>query len=362
MNMSASQHSPFPAEFTAAVVQAAPGFCDLQLSVEKTLHYIAEAARQGASIVAFPEDWIPGYPWWIWLDAPAWGFSKGWVRRFYENAFTYESEGARLIAAAARQHKIHVSLGVVERIGASLYVGNWIIDDSGESVSRRRKLKPTHMERTVFGEGDGSDLVVSETPLGRIGALSCWEHLQPLTKFAMYSQNEQLHVAAWPGFSLYKDVAYSLSAEASLAATQTYALEGGCFVLAPSSVTSQSMVDQICDAPEKHALFTTGGGHSVIYGPYGNLISERMPDTWEGVICAPIDLGEIAVAKAAADPAGHYARPDVMRLLLNRTPAHRVHAFEPGLQEQRGPFPAAEGAVASAHATTEWSSTEDVEG
>jgi nitrilase len=329
--------SPFPPRFTAAVVQAAPGFCDFDASVEKTLHYIGEAARKGAAIVAFPEDWIPGYPWWIWLDAPAWGFAKGWVRKFFENSFSYESEGAKRIAEAARQHGIFVSLGVVERIGGSLYVGNWIIDKDGKTVARRRKLKPTHMERTVFGEGDGSDLVVDQTALGRIGALSCWEHLQPLTKYAMYSQNEQLHVAAWPGFSLYKGVSHSLGSEVSLAATQTYALEGGCFVLAPSAVTSQSMVEQICDSPPKRDLFTVGGGHSVIYGPHGNLLSEPMPDTWEGVICAEIDLGEIAVAKAAADPAGHYARADVMRLLINRAPAHRVHTFELALQDDFRP-------------------------
>lgn len=337
MNASTGASSPlFPPKFLAAVVQAAPGFCDHDAAIDLTVRYIEEAAGKGAAIVAFPEDWIPGYPWWVWLDAPAWGFGKGWVRRFFENAFSYDGEGARRIAAAAKQFGIFVSLGVVERLGASLYVGNWIIDDRGETVSRRRKLKPTHMERTVFGEGDGSDLVVSDTPLGRVGALSCWEHLQPLTKFAMYSQNEQLHIAAWPGFSLYKENAYALGAEVSLAATQTYALEGGCFVLAPSAVTSASMVSQICDTPAKHALFTVGGGHSVIYGPHGNPLSERMPDTWEGVICAEIDLGEIAVAKAAADPAGHYARADVMRLMINRAPNHRVHAFDLALQAEGG--------------------------
>jgi aliphatic nitrilase len=361
MTITSSQTSPFPPSFCAAVVQAAPGFCDLQASIELTLHYIGEAARKGASIVAFPEDWIPGYPWWIWLDAPAWGFTNGWVRRYFENAFTYDSEGAKRIADAARQHDIHVSIGVVERIGASLYVGNWIIDNTGQSVARRRKLKPTHMERTVFGEGDGSDLLVNDTALGRIGALSCWEHLQPLTKFAMYSQNEQLHVAAWPGFSLYKNVAYSLSAEISLAATQTYALEGGCFVLAPSAVASQSMVDRICDTPEKHRLFTVGGGHSAIYGPHGDLISERMPETWEGVICAEIDLGEIAVAKAAADPAGHYARPDVMRLMLNREPAHHVHTFELSLHDSAAPLPAAQTAAVARSASCDSVTISDVE-
>ena len=320
--------------FKVAVVQAAPAFVDLSGSIEKTIQYIEEASRMNAELVAFPEDWIPGYPWWIWLDSPAWGFRNGWVRKYFENAFAYDTSEARAIAEAARRNEIVVSLGVAERSGGSLYIGNWIIDRNGETLIRRRKLKPTHMERTVFGEGDGSDLAVRASHLGQIGVLACWEHLQPLSKYAMYSQNEQIHIAAWPGFSLYKETAYSLGAEVSLAATQTYALEGGCFVLAPSAVTSSVMVEQICDAPEKHLLFSTGGGHAMIYGPHGNPLTQKMPEDWEGVICADIDLGEIAVAKAAADPAGHYARTDVLRLLINRNPAPPVHEASRPLESE----------------------------
>jgi nitrilase len=321
-------------KFKVAVIQAAPAFVDISGSVEKTIRLIEEAALSGASLVAFPEDWIPGYPWWIWLDAPAWGFRNGWVRRYFENAFTYDSLEAKTISEAAKRNGIMVSLGVAERSGGSLYIGNWVINRDGETLIRRRKLKPTHMERTVFGEGDGSDLVVQETSLGRLGVLACWEHLQPLSKYAMYSQSEQIHIAAWPGFSLYKDIAYSLGADVSLAATQTYALEGGCFVLAPSAVTSPEMIAQICDTPEKHALFTTGGGHAMIYGPHGNPLNDKRPEDWEGIVCAEIDLGEIAVAKAAADPAGHYARTDVLRLLINRQPATPVHEIPPSLDAQ----------------------------
>ncbi|WP_158807835.1 carbon-nitrogen hydrolase family protein [Beijerinckia sp. L45] len=314
-------------KYVAAVVQAAPEFLDVDATVEKTIALIEEAARQGASIVAFPEDWIPGYPWHVWLDTPAANFQRGFVGRYFDNALSYDDANAAKIAAAARDGRICVSLGIAERSGGSLYIGNWIIDAEGRTLVRRRKLKPTHMERTVFGEGDGSDLVVRDTPLGRIGVLACWEHLQPLTKYAMYAQNEQVHIAAWPGFSLYKGVAYSLGAEVSLAATQTYALEGGCFVLAPSAVTSQAMVDLMCDTDEKRRLLEVGGGFSMIYGPDGSPLVERKPETWEGVICQEIDLAKISLAKAAADPAGHYARADVTRLLINRRPNVRVQEF-----------------------------------
>ena len=314
-------------KFIAAVVQAAPEFLDVEKSVDKTISLIAEAAAKNASLIAFPEDWIPGYPWWIWLDAPAWGFQKGFVQRYFDNSLSYDDPGAKRISDAARDYKICVSLGLAERRGSSVYIGNWIIDDNGRTLIRRRKLKPTHMERTVFGEGDGSDLVVKDSALGRIGALACWEHLQPLSKYAMYSQDEQVHIAAWPSFSLYSGIAYSLGAEISLAATQTYALEGGCFVLAPSAVTSQAMVDLICDTEKKKKLLTVGGGYSTIFGPDGIPLVERRAADWEGLICAEIDLGLISLAKAAADLAGHYARADVTRLLINRSPNVRVEEF-----------------------------------
>ena len=119
-----------------------------------------------------------------------------------------------------------VVMGHSEKQGGSLYIGQWIIDADGETVAQRRKLKPTHVERTVFGEGDGSDLAVYDTSLGRVGALCCWEHLQPLSKYAMYAQNEQVHIAAWPSFSLYRGGAYALGPEVNNAASRIYAVEG----------------------------------------------------------------------------------------------------------------------------------------
>ena len=132
-----------------------------------------------------------------------------------------------------------VVMGHSEKHGGSLYMGQWIIGPDGETIAQRRKLKPTHVERTVFGEGDGSDLAVHDTPLGRVGALCCWEHLQPLSKYAMYAQNEQVHIAAWPSFSLYRGGAYALGPEVNNAASRIYAVEGQCFVLAPCATVVQ---------------------------------------------------------------------------------------------------------------------------
>jgi len=310
-------------KYRAAAVQAAPVFLDLDAGITKAITLIAEAAAQGARLIAFPETWLPGYPWFIWLDSPAWGMQ--FIQRYHDNSLVYGSPQAERLVAAAREHTITVVMGHSEKAGGSLYMGQWIIGPDGATIAQRRKLKPTHVERTVFGEGDGSDLSVHDTPLGRMGALCCWEHLQPLSKYAMYAQNEQVHIAAWPSFSLYRGGAYALGAEVNNAASRIYAVEGGCFVLAPCATVSAEMVQMLCgDDPVKRQLLLEGGGFTGIYAPDGQLISTPLPEGQEGLVYADLDLGMISLAKAAADPAGHYSRPDVTRLLLDKTPGDRV--------------------------------------
>lgn len=310
-------------KFRAAAIQAAPVFLDLDASIDKAVRLIAEAAANGAKLIAFPETWLPGYPWFVWLDSPAWGMQ--FIQRYHDNSLVYGTPQADRIAQAAKKHNIVVVMGLSEKQGGSLYMGQWIIDENGNTVAQRRKLKPTHVERTDFGEGDGSDLTVYDTGLGRIGALCCWEHLQPLSKYAMYAQNEQVHIAAWPSFSLYRGGAYALGPEVNNAASRIYAVEGQCFVLAPCATVSAEMVQMLCgDDPMKKQLLLAGGGFTAIYAPDGQLMHEPLPEDQEGIVYADLDLGMISLAKAAADPAGHYSRPDVTRLLLNKTPGDRV--------------------------------------
>ncbi|KQW64922.1 carbon-nitrogen hydrolase family protein [Variovorax sp. Root411] len=306
-------------KFRAAVIQAAPVYLDLDASIDKAIGLIAEASRNGAKLIAFPETWLPGYPWYIWLDSPAWGMQ--FVQRYFDNALEYGTPQADRLSAAAKEHQITVAMGHSERDGGSLYMGQWLIGPDGQTIAKRRKLKPTHVERSVFGEGDGSDLAVWDTPLGRLGALCCWEHLQPLSKYAMYAQNEQVHIAAWPSFSMYRGAANQLEAEVNMGASRLYAVEGGCFVLAATATVSPEMVTMLCgDDPVKKQLLLEGGGFSAIFGPDGRQLSEPLPEGKEGIVYADLDLGTISLAKLTADPAGHYSRADVTRLLVDRTP------------------------------------------
>jgi len=299
-----------------AAVQAAPALLDIKKSVEKTIALIDEAGAKGVELIVFPETWISGYPWWIWVNIPA-----GIIHHtgdYVANSIEAGDEYDLAIAAAVKRNKLHAIIGVSEKSGGSLYMGQWHYGPDGELISRRRKLKPTHVERAIFGEGDGSDIIVNETEIGNIGALCCWEHMQPLTKYAMYAQNEQIHAASWPAYSVYTDITYALSAELNMVINQVYAAEGQCFVIAATSVITPELQDMLCKTDEHREMIKTGGGYSRIYGPDGAPQGENLDPHEEGLLISDINLGKIHYCKAAADPAGHYSRPDVTRLILNK--------------------------------------------
>lgn len=305
-----------------AAVQAEPVWLDLAAGIDKAVDLIGQAAAGGAQLVGFGETFVPGYPWWIWLDSPAAGMQ--FVPRYAANSMTRDGAEMDRVRRAAALHGVHVVLGFSERAGGSLYMAQAFISDTGELISVRRKLKPTHVERSVFGEGDGSDLQVHDTSLGKVGGLNCWEHLQPLTKYAMYSLGEEIHVAAWPSFSVYRGAASALGPEVNTAASLMYAVEGQTFVVAPTAVVGQAAHELFCDTDVKRRLLLQGGGFARIYGPEGSELAEPLPENEEGILFADLDPALIAVAKSAADPVGHYSRPDVLRLLINRNPAPRT--------------------------------------
>jgi aliphatic nitrilase len=305
----------------AAAVQAAPIFLNLDASIAKAEKIVAEAASNGAKLVAFPETWLPGYPWFIWLGAPAEGMQ--FIPPYHENSMELHSPEMKRLQRIAAKYEVTLVMGYSERDGGSRYMSQVIIGEEGEILLNRRKLKPTHVERTIYGDGDGSDIKVVDSAFGRLGALNCWEHMQPLVKMAMYAQHEEVHVAGWPSFCVYREMAYALGPEVNLGASRQYAVEGSAYVLAPCAIVSQEMFDIMADTPQK-AMFLNpqtskpGGGFAQIFGPDGRALCEPIPEDQEGILYADLDPGMIAIAKAAADPAGHYSRADAVKLVINR--------------------------------------------
>lgn len=198
-----TSNAPKTSTVKVAVTQHEPAWLDLEAGTKKTVDIIKEAAAAGAKLVAFPECWIPGYPAWIW-SRPV-DFDLG--VKYVENSLPIDGSHMKRICEAAAENQINVSLGFSERSGHSVYIAQALIDEFGKITMRRRKMKPTHMERTIFGDASG-DCLAAVTPLpeiGRVGGLSCWEHIQPLLKYYTLSQNEEIHVAAWPPLDGFVD-------------------------------------------------------------------------------------------------------------------------------------------------------------
>lgn len=323
--------------YLAGAVQAAPVFLDIRRTVEKTIALMDEAGAKGIKLLAFPETWLPGYPVWPWFVTPA--EALAFMPAFHENAMTVDSPELALLQEAARRNDLHVVIGLCERSFGSLYISQFIIDADGALLACRRKLRATYAERLLFGEGDGSDIFVHDTHVGRLGALNCWENIQPLVKHAMFSQHEQVHVASWP---IVQPAAvapgYALSAEVTMAVCQTYALEGQCYVVAASQVLDQDYIARQNALCGRELPMPPGGGASMIFGPDGRPLGDHLPPDQEGIVTAEINLDLLSFSKALADPVGHYARPDVLRLEFDRRcrrPAHAAIATRPQIEEHR---------------------------
>ncbi|KAK2768366.1 hypothetical protein FQN54_000220 [Arachnomyces sp. PD_36] len=316
-----------------AITQAEPEWLDLAHSVEKTIKLITEAANNGAKLIAFPECWISGYPGWIWERS----VDLLTNAHYNQNSLRLPSPELSSIQSAAKTHSIAVALGFSEATEThSLYISQALITPQGEIAMHRRKIKPTHMERTVFGDGSGSDLNnVADIDFGgdigvvKVGALACWEHTQPLLKYHTYAQREVLHIAMWPPIARHAGVdalsLWSMSAEGCQSLSQTYAIEGGAFVLHCTSVCSEKGVEVL--KTKDGVLFQKPvGGHSAAIGPDGRRLTDPLggggegdadPRT-EGIVYADLDLGQVVVNRGFIDVVGHYSRPDLLWLGVDR--------------------------------------------
>jgi predicted amidohydrolase len=300
----------------AAVVQARPIRDNLSGSVERAVEWIGQAASQGAGVVALGETWLPGYPAWLdcspgaclW-DSPA---AKAAFARMAENSVVVPGPETTRLAAAAKSAGITVVIGVQERIPSgpgnrTLYNSLLIFSAEGELINHHRKLMPTYTERLVWGAGDAAGLRAVDTPFGRVGGLICWEHWMPLARQALHESGEDVHVAVWPTVK-----------ENCLLASQHYAFEGRCFVLAAG------LLIHVDDLPEGLAAgddspedgWVVRGGSAII-GPDGTVLAGPV-GTEETVLIAELDLARIREESMTLDVSGHYARPDVLEFNVRR--------------------------------------------
>ncbi|KAF4965626.1 hypothetical protein FSARC_6613 [Fusarium sarcochroum] len=311
-----------------AAVQAEGCYFDLEAAVEKTCKLIEEAAEKGCDLIAFPEVWIPNYPGWIWQRPIDWEMTVEYMK----NSPKRDGPERERICASAAKHGIAVSLGYSENDDDSLYLAQSFISKDGVVKMNRRKIKPTHVERILYGDGSGASLmnVVEEPGVGRVGALSCWEHSQPLLRYHTYSQGEEIHVAAWPPMNHFDSfpagsALWSQCREGARNLSTTHAIEGNCFVILSSSFFTQKGVDRqrLGDGKLYHI---GGGGCACIIAPDGRIITQDLGEEEEGLVIADLDMDEIPKVKAMLDVHGHYSRPDLLWLGVDNREKHRVRS------------------------------------
>jgi nitrilase len=299
----------------AAVVQHPPVLLDLQASLARGVELVGQAATGGAALVVFPEAWLPGYPGWVWRLKPGsdMAMASELHRRLAENAVDLRRDGLAPMREAARQHSIVVVIGFDEigatASGSSLYNSVAIVDADGRIANVHRKMMPTNPERMVWGFGDASGLRVVETAAGRIGALICWENYMPLARYALYAQDLEILVApTWD------------TGETWLATMRHIAREAGAWVIGVSTPLRGEDVPE--DFPHRAAIYPDPGewindGDAVVHRPFGPAVSGPMHREF-GLLWAEIDLGAVAASRRSFDAAGHYARPDIFTLTVNR--------------------------------------------
>lgn len=280
---------------------------DLGAGLEKTRVLAREASNGGASVVAFPETWLPGYPAWLDFcrDAALWNHApvKAEYARMASNSIVVDGESGRALGAIARDAKITLVVGVVERVDSgpgrgTLYNTLLTYTPEGTLANHHRKLMPTHSERMVWGAGDTNGVRAVDTPSGRVGGLVCWEHWMPLARQAMHDSGEDIHVAAWPTVHEMHQVA-----------SRHYAFEGRCFVLAAGSLMRTGALPRDLEVHPGHVSEWVLRGGSMIVGPDGKVLAGPVFER-EEIVTAQIDLRRVREESMTLDVSGHYARPD----------------------------------------------------
>ena len=313
----------------AAAVQIAPNLTSRAATISLVLDAISEASRQGANLVVFPETFVPYYPYFSFVSPPV---KQGKEHlRLYEQAVTVPSEETNLVSGKCKDHDVVVVLGINERDHGSLYNSQLIFNCDGSLLLKRRKITPSFHERMIWGQGDGSGLQVVQTDIGRVGALACWEHYNPLARYALMTQHEEIHVAQFPG-SMVGPI-FSEQIEVTM---RHHALESGCFVVNATGWLKEDQIESICpDESLQNAI--KDGCMTCIVSPEGRHLAPPITEG-EGILYADLDFKLITKRKRMLDSVGHYARPELLSLNHNLAAAETRTTTQDNLVENLSQF------------------------
>ena len=336
---------PYP-KFKACSAHVAPVFLDAKATVQKACSLMAEAARAGARLIAFPESFIPAFPIWAAVAAPI--HNHDFFKRLAAESIEVPGPEVQQLCDAAREHEIMVSVGISERSPVSvgcLWNSNLLIGADGVLLNHHRKLMPTFYEKLIWAPGDGAGLRVLDTPLGKIGMLICGENTNPLARYSLMAQGEQVHVSSyppvWPTRPSNQPGRYDLAAAIRIRAG-AHSFEGKVFNIVSSALLDKSAFDALpgLGREARETLEQSPQAVSMFIAPSGEVVSDTLCET-EGLLYQDIDISQCVEPKQFHDVVGYYNRFDVFDLTVTRKRLSPIR-FMDGADTQTGHLPESE--------------------